>query len=94
MPQRTKDAMIGLMTPIKIYFDGGCKPKPRRTRGHRANNGAEGLASLPALDLADAAGYSDLHIFGDSRSTINGASGRHRSPFVEPRQGRIAGKQR
>ncbi len=83
------------------FFDGGARPNPgpietavvsrgrvwlRDGLGQGDNNEAEWLALLHALDLAIAAGESDVLCAGDSRLVIAQASGLQpcRSPHLAP----------
>ena len=76
--------------PVKLFFDGGCRPNPGRmecavvARGithHRGDLGpgtsshAEWLALLHALEVARAIGASDLQLLGDSRFVVGQANG-------------------
>ncbi len=84
----------------KVYFDGGCRPNPglievaavlRGTVHLRANIGegssgaAEWAALLHALDVARAAGETDVIVLGDSASVIDQARGaaRMRAPHED-----------
>ena len=74
--------------PVKIYFDGGCRPNPgamesavvlrgavdiRRGLGQGDNELAEWLALLHALEIATAQGERDVLLIGDSLSVIRQA---------------------
>lgn len=76
--------------PVKVYFDGGCRPNPgametaavlrgvadiRRGLGHGGNEQAEWLALLHALQIAAARGEADIILIGDALSVIRQASG-------------------
>ena len=76
--------------PVKVYFDGGCRPNPgametavvlrgvadiRRGLGHGGNEQAEWLALLHALEIAAARGERDIILIGDALSVIRQASG-------------------
>jgi ribonuclease HI len=88
---------------IKVYFDGGCRPNPgaisvaavirgivdrRDDVGVGSSGDAEWLALLHALDVALAAGATDVILLGDSAATIDQANGRARkrcAPEVQVR---------
>ncbi len=74
--------------PVKIYFDGGCRPNPgsmetavvvRGSFHYRADAGtgtseqAEWLALLDALDIAQGLGHDDILLLGDSTAVIDQA---------------------
>ena len=76
--------------PIKIFFDGGCRPNPGQMetavvmRGityHRpdcgigTNNDAEWLALIHAVEIARSMGERDIVMFGDSALVVGQASG-------------------
>lgn len=76
--------------PVKIYFDGGCRPNPgaieiavvirgvvtiERGIGHGDNEDAEWTALLRALDRARTQGLSDVILIGDALSVIRQAKG-------------------
>ena len=76
--------------PIKIWFDGGCRPNPgemqtavvargithhRPAIGHGSNTDAEWRALLHALEVAQMLGESDIVLIGDSAFVIAQASG-------------------
>jgi ribonuclease HI len=76
--------------PIKIWFDGGCRPNPgamqtavvargvthhRPAIGHGSNTDAEWRALLHALEVAQMLGESDVVLIGDSAFVIAQASG-------------------
>ena len=84
-----------------FYFDGGCRPNPgpievavvsrgqshfRDDLGSGDNNTAEWLALIFALDLALAAGASDVLFIGDSALVVEQASDRWpcRSLHLQP----------
>lgn len=88
------------MEPVKLWFDGGCRPNPgpmesavvlggiadiRRDLGHGGNEQAEWLALLHALDVAAAHGLSDVILIGDSLSVIRQADGRQPARSMEAR---------
>ncbi|MBC2665232.1 reverse transcriptase-like protein [Novosphingobium flavum] len=77
--------------PLKLWFDGACRPNPgamssavaARGRvwlesglGHGDNNDAEWLALLHALRVARELGASDIILLGDSALVVAQASGR------------------
>jgi len=76
--------------PVKLYFDGGCRPNPgpmetaivargqvhyRADHGPGDNNDAEWLALLEALSVAQAMGERDIILIGDSALVIGQATG-------------------
>lgn len=76
--------------PLKLYFDGGCRPNPgvieiavvargrtfhRTDAGFGTNDDAEWLALLYALDVARSFAANDLLLVGDSALVVNQASG-------------------
>jgi ribonuclease HI len=76
---------------IKIFFDGGCRPNPgqmetavvaqgvsyhRPECGSGTNNDAEWLALLHAAEIADAKGFRDIVLLGDSAMVVEQANGR------------------
>jgi len=76
--------------PLKLFFDGGCRPNPglmetavatrgkvwhRPAIGHGTNDHAEWLALLDALDVAGQLGASDIVLLGDSALVVAQASG-------------------
>ena len=87
----------------KLYFDGGCRPNPGPIQvaavlrgavhlnddlGEGSSGDAEWLALLHALEVASAAGETDLLVLGDSASVIDQAKGvarRRLAPAVEAR---------
>jgi ribonuclease HI len=76
--------------PIKIFFDGGCRPNPGRIEvavvargvtyfkpdfGRGSSNDAEWLAALHALHVAGELGLQDVQLLGDSAFVIDQANG-------------------
>ncbi|URD60929.1 reverse transcriptase-like protein [Sphingomonas sp. KRR8] len=76
--------------PLKIYFDGGCRPNPGRMEaavvvrgqvhffddlGVGSSSDAEWLALCHALEVAQASGEPLFDLVGDSRGVIGQASG-------------------
>jgi len=76
------------MVPVKIYFDGGCRPNPgtmetavvaRGVLHHQPSAGtgtseqAEWLALLHALHIAQDLGEGDILLLGDAVGVINQA---------------------
>jgi len=76
--------------PLKIYFDGGCRPNPGRIEvavvargqtwffddlGDGTSSDAEWLALAKALEVAHSLGAPTFDLIGDSRSVIDQASG-------------------
>lgn len=84
--------------PLKLFFDGGCRPNPgrmetavatrgqvwhRRDIGHGTNDEAEWQALLDALDVASELGAQDLVLLGDSALIVAQASGTQKpGPFA------------
>lgn len=79
--------------PLKLFFDGGCRPNPgpmetavatrgqvwhRRDIGHGTNDEAEWQALLGALDVASELGARDIVLLGDSALIVAQASGMQR----------------
>jgi len=79
--------------PVKIWFDGGCRPNPgaieiavvirgstriERDLGSGDNEDAEWLALLRALALAKAEEVGDVILIGDALSVIRQAKGEQR----------------
>jgi ribonuclease HI len=79
-----------LQRPLKIFFDGGCRPNPGRIEvavvargevhifddlGEGSNGDAEWLALCLAAELAADLGARSFDLLGDSRSIIDQASG-------------------
>jgi ribonuclease HI len=75
---------------LKVYFDGGCRPNPGKIEvaivargvayvfddlGNGANNDAEWLALIHALQLAQSLGEPEFELVGDSALVINQANG-------------------
>jgi ribonuclease HI len=75
--------------PIKVFFDGGCRPNPGRieaavvVRGTRylyddlgvgSNGDAEWLALIRALELAQSLGLSAVELVGDALEVIRQAN--------------------
>ncbi len=76
--------------PLKLFFDGGCRPNPgqmetavaargqvwhRPAIGHGTNDQAEWQALLDALDVASDLGADDIVLLGDSALAVAQASG-------------------
>lgn len=76
--------------PLKLFFDGGCRPNPglmetavaargkvwhRPAIGQGTNDHAEWQALLDALDVASELGVSDIVLLGDSALVVAQASG-------------------
>lgn len=76
--------------PLKLFFDGGCRPNPgmmetavaacgkvwhRPGIGHGTNDEAEWQALLDALDVAGELGAADIVLLGDSALVVAQASG-------------------
>ena len=76
--------------PLKLFFDGGCRPNPglmetavatrgqvwhRSAIGHGTNDQAEWQALLDALDIARDLGAQDIVLLGDSALIVAQASG-------------------
>ena len=79
--------------PVKVYFDGGCRPNPgametavvlrgvteiRHDLGEGDSDQAEWLALLIAMEIAGREGERDIVLLGDSLSVIRQASGAER----------------
>ena len=77
-------------SPLKLFFDGGCRPNPgmmetavaargqvwhRPGIGHGTNDHAEWQALLDALDVAATLGAQDIVLLGDSAFVIGQATG-------------------
>lgn len=80
-----------MSAPLRLWFDGGCRPNPgpietavvargvthvRDGLGSGDNNEAEWLALLHAVDVALAVGAPDIVLIGDSAVAVGQASGR------------------
>ena len=93
-------ARPGNRQPVKLWFDGGCRPNPgametavvargrawcRQGLGDGDCNDAEWLALLHALEVARELGAEDIILIGDSAMVVQQASGRLRCR--EPRFG-------
>lgn len=80
-------------TPIKLFFDGGCRPNPglmetavaargriwhRPAIGHGTNDHAEWLALLDALEVAATLGARNIVLLGDSAFVVGQATGKLR----------------
>jgi ribonuclease HI len=76
--------------PLKLFFDGGCRPNPglmetavasrgqvwhRPAIGHGTNDHAEWLALLDALGVAIELGAQDIVLLGDSAFVVGQACG-------------------
>ena len=76
--------------PVKVYFDGGCRPNPgpvetavvlrgvahiRRDQGDGDSEQAEWLALFHALEIAASHGERDIILIGDSLPVIRQAVG-------------------
>ena len=76
--------------PLKLFFDGGCRPNPglmetavaargkvwhRPAIGHGTNDHAEWQALLDALEVAATLGAHDIKLLGDSAFVIGQAAG-------------------
>ncbi len=76
--------------PLKLFFDGGCRPNPgmmetavaargqvwhRPATGHGTNDHAEWLALLDALEVAATLGGRDIVLLGDSAFVVGQATG-------------------
>lgn len=84
-------AAKGRERPLKIFFDGGCRPNPGRIEvavvacgvthffddlGWGTSTDAEWLALRMALQIAQSSGTSDFVLIGDSANVIAQANGR------------------
>jgi len=82
---------VSAASPLKLFFDGGCRPNPGRmetavvARGHvylqpdagqGTSSEAEWRALLHALDVAAALGATDIVLIGDSANVVAQASGK------------------
>lgn len=89
----------------KVYFDGGSRPNPgpihvaavlrgsvhlRPDFGEGSSGDAEWLSLLHALEVALAAGETDVILLGDSASVIDQAKGSARPRVELPLQTRFA----
>lgn len=76
--------------PLKVYFDGGCRPNPgpmltavvaggrtflRDDHGLGDNNDAEWLALLHAVQVAQQLGAGEATLLGDSALVVQQANG-------------------
>jgi ribonuclease HI len=79
--------------PLKLFFDGGCRPNPglmetavatrgkvwhRPAIGHGTNDHAEWQSLLDALDVAASLGAQDIVLLGDSAIVVAHARGKIR----------------
>jgi ribonuclease HI len=79
-----------LSAPLKIYFDGGCRPNPGEMQvaavargvvhhladlGHGSSEQAEWLALLHGLRVAEMIGERDIILLGDAAGVIAQAKG-------------------
>jgi len=79
--------------PVKVYFDGGCRPNPgameyavvlrgvtetRRGLSHGTSDEAEWLALVAAIEIAGRESERDIILVGDALSVIRQASGTER----------------
>ncbi|MEZ0243630.1 MAG: ribonuclease HI [Sphingomonas sp.] len=77
-------------SPLKIFFDGGCRPNPgameiavvaggkahiRRDLGHGTRADAEWLALIEAVKIAQSLGVRDPVLLGDAADIIGQANG-------------------
>lgn len=77
-------------SPIKVFFDGGCRPNPGamelavvaagrtqilRDLGHGTSTDAEWLALIHALTVAQSLGTDDFILLGDSANVVAQANG-------------------
>ena len=80
-----------VVLPIKLFFDGGCRPNPgkiegavvrkgvvhyRHDLGTGDNSDAEWLAAIHALEIAADHGDRDVVLLGDSTLVVTQANGR------------------
>lgn len=85
------EARTDMTAPVKLFFDGSCRPNPGRIETtvvaagrtwHCAdypagdNSDAEWLALLAAMAAAREVGAVDIVLLGDSALVVNQASGR------------------
>ena len=76
--------------PLKVFFDGGCRPNPGRIEvavvargvsylfddlGEGSNTDAEWLALIKALEVAQSLGEPHFILLGDARAVISQANG-------------------
>jgi len=76
--------------PLKLFFDGGCRPNPGRIEvavvargvsylfddlGQGTNTDAEWLALIKACELAQKLGEANVVLLGDARAVIAQANG-------------------
>jgi ribonuclease HI len=76
--------------PLKIFFDGGCRPNPGRIEvavvargqvhffddlGEGSSGDAEWLALLKGLEVARSLGVATFDLLGDSRNVLDQATG-------------------
>ena len=76
--------------PLKVFFDGGCRPNPGKIEaaivargvsylfgdlGQGSNMDAEWLALIKAFELARQLGERDFVLLGDARAVIAQANG-------------------
>ncbi|OYY68163.1 reverse transcriptase-like protein [Sphingomonas sp. 28-63-12] len=79
--------------PLKIYFDGGCRPNPgaievavvvagtvhvRRDLGQGSSADAEWLALIHAVGIAQLQGLTDFVLLGDAKGVVGQASSKAR----------------
>jgi ribonuclease HI len=79
-----------MVTPLKIFFDGGARPNPgaieiavvargeahiRRDIGHGTSMDAEWMALIHALEIARSLGSRDTVLLGDAAAVIAQAGG-------------------
>jgi ribonuclease HI len=80
-----------MIRPLKIYFDGGCRPNPGQIQvavvargvlhhvadlGHGSSEHAEWLALLHGLRVAKTMGERDFILLGDAAAVIAQANGK------------------
>lgn len=76
--------------PLKVFFDGGCRPNPGPIEvavvargasylfgdlGEGTNTDAEWLGLIKALEVAQALGEPEFILLGDARAVIDQANG-------------------
>lgn len=91
--------------PLKLFFDGGCRPNPGRIEigvvvrgvthilddcGHGTNSDAEWLAAIHALRIARELGAVSVDLRGDSALVVGQARGTARCRSAELRVHRDA----